>query len=307
MKNTFKIFFLILLITIVGCTDESKDPLPQLEKGGFIRFANISPPNTFGDPLGIEFTGEIIDPNNNASNYSLSLKANINGQTYIQENFISISSFPATLSFNSQSIADGLGVNVNTLNFTNTFDFIATVTRNDGTVFYGIVPEFDPNNLTVGIGNTEANLSTAGYNDAMAFGFLISCPEFSIDDLVGSYNVTQNNLVGGLGLSDPDPTREVIAGPGPNQITVVGGSVGFAGGGDLIVDVDTETGALSLGVDGNGYVGLAFPASIIGFASDYDDFAPGGLALPCIPAPTLYMPFTLTCCGGVWPLGLTKQ
>jgi len=121
------------------------------------------------------------------------------------------------------------------------------------------------------------------------------------------YDVTQNLLARGLGLTDGNPVREVIAGPGANQITVVGGSVGFAGGEDLVVDVDTSNGVLSLGLNAAGAPGLAFPASVIGFPSDYDTFSDGGIAFACLANPTLNMPITLTCCGGVWTLSLTKQ
>jgi len=233
MKNTFKIFFLILLITIVGCTDESKDPLPQLEKGAFIRFANSQPSATFEDPQLIEFSDQIYDPNNNVIEYKLALRAVISGTTLIAENFITETSFPTTISFNSQSLADALGIDVSEIRFGDVFEFTATATRNDGVVFYGEAPSLDPDNLTVGLGNTENNLlAIAGYTNAMKFGTIIACT-FVQADMVGTYTIINDS---GYSISGAT-TFEVIAGPLPSQIILVN-PFGSSQNYEVLVDVN---------------------------------------------------------------------
>ncbi|WP_298543141.1 hypothetical protein [uncultured Aquimarina sp.] len=310
MKNLHKILVLLSFAMIISCTDDSKNPLPDFEasQGAFIRFVDeVAPPTvSFAVPAEASFSLPIEDVNGNTSSYTLDLIATVGGNIATVEDFITIDSFPATLTISAQMIADALGVPLNSLGFGDNFAFQAEAVRNDGVAFTGQIPVFDGDTGILSGGNTSANLLTGVYRNAMAFNFTFACPQFEISELVGNYDVTTNLLVGGLGLSDPDPTREVVLGPGANQITVVGGSLGFVGGDDLVVNVDTSTGALSLGAEG-----LAFPvgAGGIGFDSDYGAFAasPAGLALNCTADTTLTMPVTLTCCGGVWTLVLTKQ
>ncbi|WP_299215914.1 hypothetical protein [uncultured Aquimarina sp.] len=310
MKNLNKILVLLSFAMIISCTDDSKNPLPDFSasQGSFIRFVDeVAPPTlSFAVPAEASFSLPIEDINGNTASYTLDMVATVGGQISTVDNFLTIDSFPATLTISAQMIADAIGVPLNSLGFGDNFAFVAEAVRNDGVSFTGQVPVFDADTGILSGGNTSTNLLGGVYRNAMAFNFTFACPQFELSELVGNYDVTSNALEGGLGLSDPDRTREVILGPGANQITVVGGSVGFVGGDDLVVDVDTSTGALSLGASG-----VAFPVGAGGltFDSDYGPFAasPAGLALTCTADTTLTMPVTLTCCGGVWTLVLTKQ
>ncbi|MBW1296683.1 hypothetical protein [Aquimarina litoralis] len=310
MKNLNKIFALLFLVTIISCEDESKNPLPDFaaSQGSFIRFVNEVAPATlsYEDPTAAGFSLPIEDVNENTSSYTLDMVATIGGNVSTVENFLTIDSFPTTLTINAQMIADALNLELTDLNFGDNFAFIAEAVRNDGVAFTGQVPAFDPDTGILSGGNTSSNLLGGVYRNAMNFNFTFACPAFDIAELAGTYDVTTNLLAPGLGLTDPDPTREVIVGPGASQITIVGGSVGFAGGDDLVLDVDTSFGGLTLGADG-----VAFPVGAGGltFDSDYGPLAgsPAALALTCTADTTLTIPVTLTCCGGVWTLVLTKQ
>lgn len=306
---------LLSILIFASCEDESKNPLPDFgsSQGAFVRFVLNEVPGatvSFVDPSVAIYGGTIEDVNENISSYSLEMVATVSGEQIFVNNFLEITEFPAELAISAEDIAASLGITIDDLGFGDNFAFIATATRDDGVISRGEEPIFDPDTGVLSGGDTSNNLlGLPGYRSAMAFNFTYACPEFDISELAGTYNVDFNNLEGALGLVDPNPTREIILGPRPNQVTVVGGSVGFVGGDDLIVNVDVTTGVLSLGLDADGNAGLAFPVGTAGltFDSDYGEFAPGGLVLTCLDDLTLDLRVTLTCCGGTFGMGLTKQ
>lgn len=202
-KIKYILAIVVLSVVCFTCTDQSTFRNPavhELERGAYIRFV-VPPPTDFIPEIveSISINAELFDPNNNVSQYDLSVEVTVasTGVTYKADNFITITSFPATLSLTSQSIADAIGVSTSIFGAGDFFDFTAVTTRNDGTKFYGIPPSFNDENGTVGIGNTEGNLLTeGGYTDAMTFDFVIACP---LDD-------TNTIYTGKYMLTHPTPT-----------------------------------------------------------------------------------------------------
>lgn len=191
-KITYILTCLVLGAISFSCTDQSTFNNPvthELERGAFIKFTNGQPSATVSDPQNISFSDEILDANNNTADFTVGLKAIIGGTTYIEGNFFNTTSFPATFSFTSQSIADAIGVDVTTFSFGDSFEFTATATRNDGVVFLGVRPTFDTDNLTVGPGNTEPNLDLIAYKDAMSFGIIVACAAHIAADMPGTWTV----------------------------------------------------------------------------------------------------------------------
>jgi len=235
MKKIYLVLSLVF-IAFYSCTDESTFNNPshnELELGSFIRFTNNTMAATYADAQNINFTEEIYDANNNTSSYSLSVSAVISGTEYFADDFVTATSFPATISITSQGIATAIGVDINTFNFGDTFQFIATATRNDGVVFTGIAPALDDDDLTLGVGNTDAVLLSApAYKNAMNFGTIISCP-FVQADMLGTYTIINDSGFSATGAT----TFEVIAGPTANQIILVN-PFDSAGNFNLTVDVD---------------------------------------------------------------------
>lgn len=220
MKKILYVLSLIIVFAFYSCTDESTFNNPvhfELENGAFIQFENVTMAPTYEDAQNILFEARLNDANNNTASYSLTLKVVSSGITYIAENYFTATSFPAQLSITSQNMADAIGVDVNSFGFGDAFSFIATATRNDGTVFTGIEPSFNEDDLTIGPGNTEGQLlSVPAYRSAMNFGTIISCP-FVQADMIGTYTIINDSGFSVTGAT----TFEVIAGTLPSQVILV--------------------------------------------------------------------------------------
>ncbi len=178
-KTIYIITALVLFIGIYACTDESTFNNPtvhDLAKGGFVKFSGAQPDGIVFDPQNIEYSGEIIDANNNLSSYTLALKATIGGTTYYIDNYDTYTSFPATLSITSQQIADKAGVSVSDISYGDLFTFVGIATTNDGRVFNGERTEFNADTGVIGKGNTEATLEVASYFSAMKIVMAVACP-----------------------------------------------------------------------------------------------------------------------------------
>ena len=219
MKKTYFVLSLLFL-ALYSCTDESTFNNPshhELERGAFIRFTNNSMPATFADAQNINFSEEVFDANNNTSSYSLTARAVVGGNTLIAEDFITITSFPATLTITSQAMADAFGVDVNDFGFGDTFNFIGTATRNDGVEFTGVPASYDSGTGQPNGSNTDAVLLDAPtYRNAMRFGTIISCP-FDQAAMVGNYTIINDSGFSATGAT----TFDVIAGATSDAIVLV--------------------------------------------------------------------------------------
>jgi len=285
---------LSLGITQFSCTDDTKFPNPltnELENGGFIRFPQGTPPipgaYSLLDLDAIGFSLPIEDPNNNAISYVLTLTAVVSGNEFITD-FVEITSFPNELTVTVQNIADALGLSPTDFNFGDTFSFVARVTRDDGTLFYGLAPIFNDADSTIELGNTNGTLlSVPSYRNAMNFGFALACPAFTATDMAGTWNVDELGF--GAFFGETQTTREVVAGPDNNQITIVGGEYPTGGGeqDDLILTFDPLTGIVSaVNTDG-----VAFgPGNTPGLITN-TYLLEEGLLLPCIDEINLILNF----------------
>ncbi|MEM9896140.1 MAG: hypothetical protein AAF789_07195 [Bacteroidota bacterium] len=75
----------------------------------------------------------------------------------------------------------------------------------------------------------------------------IACA-FVAADAEGTYTVLSHRFGDDFGLGDGSgTTREVVAGPGENQLTIVGGTLPGRGGNDLIISIDPVSGNVSYG------------------------------------------------------------
>jgi hypothetical protein len=251
IKVLFFIFTLALTFTYVSCTDENKFTNPVtfgLENGAFATFNTEVPSATYADPTQINFSGQILDPNETMTGYNVKLIANLSGNTIVAEDFFTATSFPADMSFTSQSIASALGIEISDIAFGDTFNFIATATREDGTEFTGIAPAFDDDTLIVSGGNTEPTLQNPNYKSAMQFDFIISCPAFVMDEVVGTYM----KVTDGFNVDYNNDMFEIVAGETPSQFIIKDffGHAAEAGLGDIYdVVVDVASNGVGISVE----------------------------------------------------------
>ncbi|MEX0312994.1 MAG: hypothetical protein AB3N18_02375 [Allomuricauda sp.] len=319
---------------LTSCEDDDKNQLNDfLETGGFVRFVGQNPPGAVGvnEISELSYSFSVEDPNGTAAMYDLRLYADLAGVRTDTVQVEQVTTLPASFSFNAEDIASLLGVTVDDLGFGDNFFFTASVTTTDGTVYGGadrlnflqVFPQPDgtyldedddpvdvgPNDviyttadgdtfLAGGQNNTDDLLDEAGYRQAFEFGFVILCPTVDFALLPGTYDVTNLGFAGFFG--ETDFVREVVAGPGANQITIIDGEWPSAGSQDLVLDIDPTTGAVSLGE-----VAIAFDAAAGAFATDNWGSATG-FVFTCTGNIVLVMDFDAFS-GNAHPFELSKQ
>ena len=171
MKHIYKWFFCVLLIS---CNSNDNNLLEDATvRGGFIQFVEVPKEFSF-NLLNIEdfnIDTKLIDPNSNASSYSLTLFYN---DIEIPD-FIVLNAFPTTLSINIQMIVDALGLSLEDIDTSTEFKFLATVVTPKGS-FTGVPPDFNAETNENEGGNTVARLLEAGLKDAMDFSIRFFLP-----------------------------------------------------------------------------------------------------------------------------------
>ena len=268
MKN-YKIYFSFIrtgapvlwlatfLIAVVSCTDSDKNDLDIFTAdGGFIRF-DVSPPSVVGvsDVSQLAYSFNLLDPNGSAASYDLSMYADISGQRTDTVSVAQITSFPASLSFTADDLANLLEISVGDINFGDNFFFSGTVTTKDGVIYSGAErlafddqDDDDPRtNTFTGGGVTDDLLDETGYRQAFEFNFIILCPDpFVVDDLIGMWQITTDTFETFL----DDGIFEIVAGPGENQITFLDPfahpNPDTGGTYNIILDFDPVTGAVTV-------------------------------------------------------------
>lgn len=98
--------------------------------------------------------------------------------------------------------------------------------------------------VVINLDSVEGAEFLEGSITTLNLGVNVRCPEIIIDDFVGTYDVTQHEF--DAFFPGAVATRSVIAGPGPNQITIVEGAVAQENPDALILNVD-EIGGVSFG------------------------------------------------------------
>lgn len=320
--------------SLTSCEDDDKNNLNDfIATGGFVRFVNQNPPGAVGvnaiSELSYSFSVE--DANQTAAMYDLKLYADLAGVRTDTVQVDQVTSFPASFSFTADDLAGLLGITVADIGFGDNFFFTAEVTTVDGVVYGGadrlnflqVFPQPDgtfldedddpvtvgPNDviytnadgdsfLAGGQNSTDDLLDEAGYRQAFEFSFVILCPSVDFALLPGTYDVTNLGFAGFFG--ETDFVREVVAGPGANQITIIDGEFPAVGSDDLVLDIDPTTGAVSLGA-----TGIAFDAAQGAFATD-NYGAATGFVFTCTGNIVLVMDFDAFA-GNLHPFELSKQ
>jgi len=134
-------------------------------RGGFIQFVEL-PESSFNllKINELNLTAELVDPNNNATQYALAL---VYEGVQIDE-FISVTSFPSTLNITGKMILDALSLTPADLSLDTEFEFVATVTTPTG-VYSALTPNFNRDTNTQEGGNTANPLFSPGEKNAMIF------------------------------------------------------------------------------------------------------------------------------------------
>ena len=129
-------------------------------------------------------------------------------------------------------------------------------------------------------------------------GLNIKCPSVDMSLIPGSYNITRLSFFNFF--EETDSTREIIAGPGENQFTVVGGAYPGVGGEDLIFTINPETGNVTA-------IDQTKLASNQSFGPNTYKFLPGGRVLTCAGIVELDFDFGGSIAGNPNSFNLIKQ
>ena len=293
---------LVLPLIFISCAEDDKNQLNDFStEGGFVRFVDQNPPTVVGVNAVSEvtFSFGLEDANNNAASYDLSLYADNNGVRTDTVLVAQITEFPTNLSFTINDFETLLSVDE--FNFGDQFFFSGVVTTVDGQVFSGAqrlgfddLDDDDPSTfLLQGGGVTDDLLDEAGYRQAYEFNFTIACP--SINDtssFAGIYDVLSHTY---SGFGFPTETDiQVVSGPNPNQLTIVGGIYSALGSEDLILDVDLNTGVSTVS---SASVGAA-AWNAFGLNALYSSDGGTGLSLECGDPQQIGFNLETDCCVG---------
>lgn len=188
--------------------------------------------------------------------------------------------------------------------------------------FYSIdnlSPSIEPGNFTADITiTTLAGTSLPGASDALvlqlvsvegadfgtesiselSIGLDVQCPSVDISALVGSYDVVASTFAGFFG--ETDFTREVVAGPGANQVTIVDGTYIAEGAEDLILTIDPETGSI-IAVDETKI------NSQVSFGPNFYVLQPASRVLTCVGIIEVNLDFSANIAGNPHVFNLVKQ
>ncbi|MEM7380820.1 MAG: hypothetical protein AAF361_06420 [Bacteroidota bacterium] len=134
--------------------------------------------------------------------------------------------------------------------------------------------------------------------DELAIGLDVQCPSVDISALAGSYDVVASTFAGFFG--ETDFTREVVLGPGANQVTIVDGTYINEGADDLILTIDPETGSI-VAVNEDGI------DSQVSFGPNFYVLLPGGRVLTCVGIIEMTLDFSANIAGNPHAFNLVKQ
>ncbi len=222
----------------------------------------------------------LMAPGSNIASYNLQVASSSQEDTV---DLLVVNNFPEEVTVTFEQIASAFGVPTSAFSPGDQFTFLGTITDNNGRV--GVYTDLNGDARGEGIMQGLRHLA------------FIFCP-FNAAEAVGTYDVT--SLGFGEFFGEMNLVREVVAGPGENQITIVGGAYPTVGSTDLIVDVNPENGVASLGGDGT-----AFSAAAGAF--DTDNYGSvSGFVFSCVGAINLTVDFDAYA-GNAHPVVLQKQ
>ncbi len=169
MKNNKIInilFIAVISITLIGCQDDDKNVLPDFERGGFVQFVEnpILEVNST-----TPFQGTVFDPQGNAAQYELSVSARIGNVQQDTLVFKTTNTFPLDVSFTLDDMANLYGISAEDFGGTDRFQFLATVTTDEGLVFDSNPPGFDQETGEWNGGTYTPPLAAPGLRSAMKY------------------------------------------------------------------------------------------------------------------------------------------
>lgn len=256
----------ICFLFLMGCTDDNNLLNDIAIRGGFIQFQDV--PTLNFNILKLETTAiseGLIDPNNNATSYSLALY--YNGKEV--KNFKTLNSFPSKLEISIKEIVNALNIKLGDITLETKFTLVATIVTSTGT-YSGFTPNFDANNVNQG-GDSTVRLKASGLKDAIEFDITFFQPPAKTIRMTSFEEVT-------IGPTDTpyvrnggaNETGDLLNGTNPPYVdyTAVGSSA------DNEIGFNTEY----VAVPGISSSGLGFTAERIGVYSlleDYDAYPDG--------------------------------
>lgn len=238
MKKILKysIITTALAVAAFACRDSEEVRFPDLQEGvnarvvlyperSFLNFANLSAASIAFDIYSIsnidqiEYKGTYLDASQPQKVYAPITLITVPGSAFVSGKATEIKITAAEI-----AAAFNLPGGVAYLDGGDSFTFTAIAKLKDGRVFTA---------------TNSAPSITQGTNASFtsAFTVFVACP-FVVSDAVGTYSVTRDDFET---LLDPNHQVEVVAGPGPNQVTLKD-LFGHPEKYDVIVDVDPAKG-----------------------------------------------------------------
>jgi len=273
----------LVAILFASCEDNDKSPLvlPIAENGSFV---TLTSPNVIFDLVAIQngeettVNGLLGAPTPNVARYDLEVQRISQGTA---SNFVPIFStetFPSEFAITPEEVAEALDLPLEDFLAGDRFEFRATSTDFDGNItnFANIDPDLQ---------------AETGQRQAYSFTSFISCP-VDFAEIEGTYEVTAFSFGATFPNSAKITTRTVVAGPGPNQLTIVEGEYPAEGSEPLIIDFDPANGIiLGGGLDEDGENALAFTQELSGITDNTYLVEDGGFYFSCIGSLLLVLNF----------------
>ncbi len=199
MKKILIFIAVSALAFTMSCKDESLNPYPETIEGAFIIFSEIKiPAFNLNDLANAEFVATLSDPGGVTTSYEVSVslfKGGVSTDTFAIK---TVSSFPSDLVITAAEASALVGIELDSLEGGDRFDFIATSTgpNNQKVIAYG-----DDNNIGSDL------FGNSGQKQAYIWSTFVACPS----ELAGTmtYEVLASNASAAAVGRTGDFTMEV--------------------------------------------------------------------------------------------------
>ncbi len=255
MKINKIITILFLGFIFFSCEDNSKDRFDFGEAGdraGSIVLVDFDQKPAFNaaDLPGSFISGTLTTPLDNVESYTLSARRISEGTVSELTDVYTTTNFPTDFNVSLEEIMISFGLQLDDVIAGDRFEFFGRSVSTNGDV--------------VTINNLDSDLAgEVGQKVAYSFEASVSCP-FDPSEIEGTYEIIALGFAGFFG-EDLNATRTVIAGPDPDQFTIVEGEYPTQNSDPLIITVDVETGnVIAVNEDG-----VAFDGEDQGFPPNY--------------------------------------
>ena len=277
MKNIYKSLVFLFLTGLVAVSCE-EDPIPQIDPNSadtasLSGFGGSSTPRIAFNPAQEEVSTFTVGVTT-LSNSDRAISISVDETTSLDPAFYSISTLNPVIPAGS---------------------FVGSFTI---TTIPGAVLPAGSDQIVLNLDSVEGATPGTESTTQLAIGLEIACPSVDIEELVGTYDVTASTFAGFFG--ETDFTREVVLGPGDNQITIIDGTYINEGADDLILTIDPATGDI-IGVNEDGI------NSTVSFGPNFYRLLPGGRVLTCAGIIEMTLDFSANIAGNPHSFNLLKQ